>query len=87
VIAAASVAAPPPSRHRVAILTWVGIWPTVSLLLYFGSPHLTAVPFLLRTAAITATAVAAMSYAVMPALMRAAGPWLRRSGRPRVSAD
>jgi hypothetical protein len=50
-----------PHRHRVAILTWIGIWPTVSMLLYFGSPHLNALAFLARTAAITATAVLVMS--------------------------
>ena len=68
-----------PSRQRMAVLTWVGIWPLVSTLLWFGAPHLRAVPFLARTALITAAAVVAMTYAVMPALTRIAAPWLRPS--------
>ena len=70
-------AEPPPSRHRMAILTWIGIWPIVSLLLRFAAPLLRSLPFLPRTAAITAAAVIVMTYLVMPNLARLTAPWLR----------
>jgi antibiotic biosynthesis monooxygenase (ABM) superfamily enzyme len=60
----------------MAVLTSVGIWPLVSALLSFCAPHLRTAPFLVRTAVITAAAVAAMTYAVMPALTRLAALWI-----------
>lgn len=73
-------AGPTPSRHRMAILTWLGIWPLVSLALRSLSPHLYGLPFLVRTALITALLVIAMTYAVMPALVRLASPLLWSRG-------
>ena len=72
----------PPSRPRMAVLTWTGIWPLVSALLWFCAPHLRAMPSLARTATITAAAVVAMTWGVMPALTRLAGPWIRPSAPP-----
>lgn len=61
---------PPPSRHRMAILTWIGIWPLVSIVLSGLAPHLTVLPFLVRTAVNSAVLVLAMTYMVMPWLAR-----------------
>ena len=75
--------APPPSRTRMALPTWVGIWPLVSLALLLLAPRLTRLPFLARTATITALLVLAMTYLVMPLLTRLAAPWLQpRGDRP-----
>lgn len=68
---------PPPSRHRMAILTWIGIWPLVSIVLWFLAPHLSTLPFLLCTAVNTAVLVLAMTYLVMPWLARVADRWLQ----------
>lgn len=57
--------ASPPSRHRMGLLTWLAIWPLVSLALRFLAPHLGTLPFLLRTATVTALLVLAMTYVVM----------------------
>lgn len=73
----------PPSRQRMALLTWLVIWPLVSVLLRFAVPHLTALPFLARTAAVTATIVLAMTYLIMPSLTRSLTPWLQ----PRPGAQ
>ena len=64
----------PPSRHRMALLTWLGIWPLVSLALWGVAPHLGSLPFLARTASITGLTVLAMTYVVMPRLARFAAP-------------
>lgn len=62
-----------PPRARMAVVTWLGIFPTVSLVLWLVAPLLAAWPFLLRTAALTALIVATMTWVVMPRLTR----WLR----------
>ena len=73
---------PPPARWRMALLTWFGIWPLVSLSLWLLAPHIASLPFLLRTGLTSALLVLAMTYVVMPWLARLAAPWLaRRNGR------
>jgi antibiotic biosynthesis monooxygenase (ABM) superfamily enzyme len=72
---------PPPSRHRMAILTWLGIWPLVSLVFWLVAPRLGTLPFLVRTALTTSLLVLAMTYLVMPWLARLAAPWLQPGAR------
>ena len=71
--------AAPPSRHRMAVITWIGIWPLVSLALWQLAPRLGNLPFLVRTGLTTAVVVVAMTYVVMPRLARLTDPWLRPS--------
>ena len=68
----------PPSRARMALVTWIGIWPIVSLALWQLVPRLDALPFLARTAVATALVVTIMTWAVMPVLAALFDPWLRR---------
>jgi uncharacterized protein len=68
---------PPPPRHRMAFVTWLGIWPLVSLALWLLAPFLVALPFLLRTGTLSALIVLTMTYLVMPQLAKLAEPWLR----------
>ena len=68
----------PPRRWKMTLLSWVGIFPTVALLLAFVAPWLAGLPFLLRTAVITALVAILMSYVIMPRLTRLAADWLRR---------
>ena len=71
---------PAPSHHRMAVLTWIGIWSLVSITLWLLAPVYAALPFLLRTALTSALLVSAMTYLVMPVLARKAGRWLSRNG-------
>lgn len=59
-----------PQRWRVAVVTWLGIWPLASLAIFFLSPRLSALglPFLLVTAISTMCIVAAMTWLVSPVL-------------------
>jgi antibiotic biosynthesis monooxygenase (ABM) superfamily enzyme len=66
----------PPSRHRMAFITWAGIWPLVSLAICFLAPLLVGYPFLARTAITSAVLVLVMTYVVMPLLARATSRWL-----------
>jgi len=68
----------PPPRWRMTVVSWMGIFPTVAVLLTFVSPHLEPLPFLLRTAIFTALVATAMSYLVMPRLTRWMAWWLKR---------
>lgn len=66
-----------PPRHRMAFVTWLGIWPLVSLALWLLTPYLSLLPFLFRTATLSALIVLIMTYVVMPQLTRLAEPLLR----------
>jgi antibiotic biosynthesis monooxygenase (ABM) superfamily enzyme len=59
-----------PPRARMALVTWMGIFPTVSLFLWLVAPLLTPLPFLPRVALLTALIVITMTWVVMPRLTR-----------------
>lgn len=71
-------ASAPPPRWRMTVVSWMGIFPTVALLLGWVAPLLAPLPFLLRTAIFTALVALLMSYLVMPRLSRWMAWWLRR---------
>ena len=59
-----------PPRARMALVTWLGIFPTVSFFLWFVLPWIQPLPFLPRTAVLTALIVVTMTWVVMPRLTR-----------------
>lgn len=65
-----------PPRSRMAFVTWLGIFPTVSLYLWLVAPWLQPLPFLLRTALLTGLIVVTMTWLVMPRLTRVMRSWL-----------
>ncbi|MGO9419408.1 antibiotic biosynthesis monooxygenase [Roseiarcus sp.] len=65
-----------PPRWRMTLATWLGIFPTASLLIWFVGPVLGFLPFLLRTAVLTGLIAFTMSYVVMPRLSRWLKAWL-----------
>lgn len=70
---------PRPNRHKLALLTWVGIYPTITLVLSFMLPVLLPrFPLPVVTLIVTAIVVPLMTYLVMPTLLRRFGPWLHR---------
>lgn len=69
----------PPKRHKLALLTWIGIYPTITLVLWLLLPSLMGrFPLPVVTLIITAIVVPLMSYVVMPFLVRRFGEWLAR---------
>lgn len=70
-----------PPRGRMTFVTWLGIFPTVSLYLWLIAPLLAGLPFLLRTAILTGLIVPTMTYLLMPRLTRLLKNWLNPAGR------
>jgi antibiotic biosynthesis monooxygenase (ABM) superfamily enzyme len=81
-LAPARAAAPrrtgPPPRHRFALLVWIAIYPTITLLLELGGPLMNDWPLPLRTLALTAVAVPLMVFVLLPTLQRVFSGWLTR---------
>ncbi len=72
-------AKPRPSRHKVAVLTWIAIYPTITLFSWlFGRLRpLGGLPLPLRTLLLTALLVPAMVFILLPMLTRLFTPWLQ----------
>jgi uncharacterized protein len=71
-----------PPRHKLAVLTWLAIYPTVTTVsAVLQSVGLTDVPLPIRTMAITLIVVPVVVFFVAPALTRLFGPWLRAGHR------
>jgi antibiotic biosynthesis monooxygenase (ABM) superfamily enzyme len=65
-----------PPRNKMAFITWLGIWPTASFFLYFLSPYIESLPYLLRSAIVTGLVVITMTYLLMPRLTKLFKEWL-----------
>lgn len=61
-----------PPRHRMAFVTWLGIWPTASFFIFFVAPVLNrlGLPFLVVTGINTVLITLVMTYVLMPRLTR-----------------
>lgn len=70
-----------PARGRMALVTWLAIFPTASFYLWFVVPELHAIPFLPRTAIVTGLITATMTWLIMPRLTRLLRGWLTRATR------
>lgn len=68
-----------PPRWKVAIVTWLGICPTVYVTFLLVSVPLESWPLLGRVAVVTALVVMAMTWLVAPQLTRLFRPWLYAS--------
>ena len=65
-----------PPRWKMAIVTWMGVWPTVLLISLLISPHLLGLPMWIAIGIDTVLVVIALSWAVMPLLTKLMRPWL-----------
>ena len=68
--------AQPPARWKMALVTWLGVWPTVLIVSSFIAPHLGSLPQLLGSAIANAVVVACLTWVVMPALVKLFHTWL-----------
>jgi len=71
--------APPPPRWKMALTSWLAIYPLVVLLSYGLAPLLGAAPIPVRALALTAILIPLMTWLVMPVLTRLLRPWLASS--------
>jgi antibiotic biosynthesis monooxygenase (ABM) superfamily enzyme len=76
-----------PPRWKTAVLIWLAIYPTITLVLWLAGPRIAGWPLALRTLAITAVVVPLMVYVLMPAFQRVLRPWLRQPRQRSVRDD
>lgn len=74
-IAGLGVTSPPP-RWKMALVTWVAIYPTITILLLGAGEALGRLPVALRTLLLTGLLVPLMTFVLLPLLTRAARSWL-----------
>jgi antibiotic biosynthesis monooxygenase (ABM) superfamily enzyme len=67
-----------PSVHRRAVLTWLAVFPAITLVPFMVSPYIGGWPLVARTFVVTAVAVPLSVYVLVPRLMRLAGGVHRR---------
>ena len=61
---------------KIALLTWLGLWPVVTLMMCTVRPLLADLPVPLQTLIMTAIIVPLMTWAWMPVLTRLFRGWL-----------
>jgi len=62
----------------MAVVVWLAIYPTITLLLALGGPTIAEWPLPVRTLALTLVAVPLMVFVLLPQLQRVLRPWLVR---------
>ena len=60
----------PPSKHQLALMIWIAVFPTLTALNLTVGPHLAHAGPVLRTFVLATIAVPIVSYGVMPQLHR-----------------
>ncbi|GAB4430616.1 MAG: hypothetical protein OHK0039_49260 [Bacteroidia bacterium] len=66
------------SKHKMAVIIWIAIYPSVNLLFFLLGDWLATLPMLLRTLVLTLVLVPLMVYVLLPGLTRLFRPWLTR---------
>ncbi len=61
---------PPPSKHQLALMIWLAVLPTLTVLNLALSSLLADTPVVLRTAVLATIAVPIVMYGLMPRLHR-----------------
>ena len=74
--------ATPPPRYKLALVTWIGVYPVITLLLAVLGPATATWPVPLRTLLLTAVMVPTLTWLVIPALTRIFRSWLDPSSGP-----
>lgn len=66
-----------PTRYKLFLLTWLAIYPLITIIMYFFGKYLNLLPLAIRTLLLTGVLVYLMTYWVMPMLMRLFRNWLK----------
>lgn len=68
-----------PPRYKQAIITWLGVYPALTLTLAVLGPMIESWPLFLRTLLVSIVMVIALMWLILPFLMRTFRSWLFRS--------
>jgi antibiotic biosynthesis monooxygenase (ABM) superfamily enzyme len=71
---------PPPSKHQLALMIWLAVLPTLTVLNLALGSLLADTPVVLRTVIVATIAVPIVMYGLMPRLHRARARLLARRG-------
>lgn len=74
-------AVPPPTKHQLALMIWVAVFPTLAVLNLVLGTRLAGVPSVMRTLVLATIAVPIVIYGLMPRLHRVRARLISR--RPR----
>ena len=85
--ATAAHPAGPPSKHELAVMIWVAVFPTLTLLNLTFDPWLGDLNPVLRTFVLATVAVPIVIYGLMPRLHRIRARLLARQGPSAPSAN
>ena len=66
----------PPPRYKLALVTWIGVYPIITGLLAVLGPATATWPLPLRTLLLTAVMVPTLTWLVVPTLTRVFRGWL-----------
>ncbi len=66
----------PPPKWKIAVLIWLAIYPSITLLFHFFGKQLLLIPLPLRTLTITLILVPLMVFVLLPALQKLFRKWL-----------
>jgi len=66
----------PPPPYKMALVTWITIFPLITLVVVILNPLLNGLPLVLRLAVTTAVTVPLMTWVVMPRVTRLLRGWL-----------
>ncbi len=66
----------PPPRHKMAVVTLIGVLPTITVLLYLMAPLMMNLPLFARAFIIGPIMVLLMTYVIMPLLTQLFKRWL-----------
>jgi antibiotic biosynthesis monooxygenase (ABM) superfamily enzyme len=64
------VTVPPPTKHQLALMIWVAVFPTLTLINLALADTLAGLPSVLRTLVLATVAVPIVIYGLMPRLHR-----------------
>jgi antibiotic biosynthesis monooxygenase (ABM) superfamily enzyme len=71
----------PPPRWKMALLTWIGVWPLSITMQTVLSPLRARIPFVIFAGAVAAGMVLLLTWVVMPVLVKVARGWLHPRAR------
>ena len=64
-----------PPRWKTAVVVWLAIYPSITLILWLLGPKIQGWPLAVRTLVITAGVVPLMVYLLVPVFQRLLTPW------------
>ena len=70
----------PPSKHQLALMIWLSVFPTLTVINFLLGDSLVTLAPLLRTLVLTTLAVPIVIYGLMPQLLKVRARLVTRSG-------